>query len=386
MNVLVTGADIRNKGDELMLYAIRQKLSEMYPSVRIVRERWNSTYEYKTSMGFYELLPPPKGIKSRITYEILRRHQKPLGLVEEKDLDIVIDAAGFAYTDEWNSPEVVERILLEAEVHARRKSHGAKVIMLPQSFGPFRNPTTIRAMKLMVDNSDLVYARDKSSYDFLVDAVGEQAHIRQAPDFTNLMEGEIPEFLSVPEEYGVIVPNHWLVKKVAAEDQKNYYKYLAAGIQEMKTYGLQPLVLLHAPFQDADLVDPLEEELGENLRVIDDGSPLHLKGVLGHAQIVIGSRFHSLVGSLSQAVPSIGLGWSHKFNRLFEFYDCPDFLVRASSSVDKLRELMALLLQEPTRSDHIRKLEEGVKRHKQEVLAMWTEVEKELGVSTSYTS
>ena len=80
------------------------------------------------------------------------------GIVLDKEIDIVIDAAGFAYSDQWG-----EKASLGLASSCRSwKDNGAKVILLPQAFGPFENPVIRRAMISVVDNVDLVFAREKN--------------------------------------------------------------------------------------------------------------------------------------------------------------------------------------------------------------------------------
>jgi len=41
-----------------------------------------------------------------------------------------------------------------------------------------------------------------------------------------------------------------------------------------------------------------------------------LKSVIGHADLLLGSRYHSIVAALSHRVPAVAVGWSHKYGEL----------------------------------------------------------------------
>ena len=55
------------------------------------------------------------------------------GIVFEADIDLVLDASGFAYGDQWG---VINLINTSNEI-LRLKNRGAKYIFLPQALGPF---------------------------------------------------------------------------------------------------------------------------------------------------------------------------------------------------------------------------------------------------------
>jgi hypothetical protein len=61
------------------------------------------------------------------------------GVVLDKEVNVVLDAAGFAYSDQWG-PDLSEEL---ARSSKRWKKQGSKVILLPQAFGPFRDQVTL---------------------------------------------------------------------------------------------------------------------------------------------------------------------------------------------------------------------------------------------------
>jgi polysaccharide pyruvyl transferase WcaK-like protein len=50
-----------------------------------------------------------------------------------------------------------------------------------------------------------------------------------------------------------------------------------------------------------------------------------VKSIISHLDLLIGSRFHALVGALSSHVPVVALGWSHKYVELLRDVGLEDF-------------------------------------------------------------
>src|SRR5690606_25366184 len=88
---------------------------------------------------------------------------KLYGLVKPSEIDIVIDAAGFAYSDQWGVSNCRE---LSSSSKIWKKNN-TKFIMLPQALGPFENEEIQKYVKIWAKNADLVFAREADSYQYL---------------------------------------------------------------------------------------------------------------------------------------------------------------------------------------------------------------------------
>jgi len=55
----------------------------------------------------------------------------------------------------------------------------------------------------------------------------------------------------------------------------------------------------------------------------------------------LGSRFHGLVSALSQGVPALATGWSHKYQMLFEDYGIPEGMLKVGASDAEIERKVA---------------------------------------------
>ena len=192
MMIEIRGVGFVNKGAELMLYAIQQRVSEEWPDANFVMEPRgkNAAYLERARAGLYQKLPCPSDNKeSDILDKISEKTRTLYGLVLDSEIDVVLDASGLAYSDHMSEA----KSLRLAESVQRWHRQGTKIALLPQAFGPFSSPAIQDAAKVIADHANLIFAREKMSYDYLTGIVGERKNIRIAPDFTNLVEDIVPD-------------------------------------------------------------------------------------------------------------------------------------------------------------------------------------------------
>lgn len=321
MYVEIRKAGFVNKGAELMLHAVLQQLARQFPDARKVMEpgRDNSPYPYenRAALRLYQKawlwrLGIPFGDLAGLLPARLR---EMYGVVLDKELDVVLDAAGFAYSDQWGAGLSQEL----ARSTRRWKNNGTKVILLPQAFGPFRDRKSQDAVKTFVDNADLIFARDPVSYQYLTDIVGKREHIKLYPDFTNLVEGVLPDYFDPHEQRVCLVPNYRMVDKTRGSVAQGYLPFLQRAAKMLLERDAKPFLLIHEGEDDLRLAEQVSRAVG-GLPILRETDPLAIKGILGACRGTLGSRFHGLVSALSQGVPSLATGWSHKYQMLFADY------------------------------------------------------------------
>jgi len=294
-------------------------------------------------------------------------------LVAERDVDVVLDASGFALSDQWG-PKMAIHLGHKLE-EARRR--GAYVIMLPQAFGPFTKPAVRAASQDVMEKVDLVFAREQQSYDYLMDLGIDASKARIAPDFTNGLEvASVDTQLSVPGDegyarYACVVPNYRMVDMTADGVEDAYIEFLCDTVRTLSKNDLDVQVLLHTSNpNDADLGRTVCRRTGADLLAPTDA--LDVKRVIGASECVVSSRFHGLVNALSQGVPAAATGWSHKYQYLMREYDCEEFLVSMDAPASNQQaDIQALIDQRDTLRDRI---ETAGAVQKQRTAEMWSDV------------
>ncbi len=296
-----------------------------------------------------------------------------LKLITSEEVQAVLDASGFTYSDQQGA-RMVE---IMANRIKRRRKEGKKIVLLPQAFGLSESKRVKEAFLEILGNADLVFARDKVSYQYLQKIQGFTKScppIKISPDFTNLVKGEVPEYFNTKLRKGCIVPNFRMVQKTTQDIKEKYISFLDMCIKHLLKKEIEPFVLIHETSKDYELALKLQGKVGRSLEIIQEPSPLYIKGILGNSFIVIGSRFHSLVSTLSQGVPCLATGWSHKYQMLFDDYNCSGCLISPVESEEKVYNALEAITEEPSRSDIMNRLNIASLEQKKLASEMWQEV------------
>lgn len=369
MIIQVTGTGTANKGAELLLIAIQQQLARLLPEAKLAVAPSFGSFDERARYGLRTVLPEvPKGRWWLAGKMMPRALRETSGLVSETDIDAVLDSSGFAFGDQLGAV----RVQGFAQAVRRWKKQGKPVILLPQALGPFDVPEIRNAFEDIANHVDLIFARDRTSLGFASQLVTSAAKLAHAPDFTNLVECPSPKTNDKQSYLSLLVPNSQMIAKSAASHARLYIPFLARCHRHLKDIGLRPAVLLHDDRSDVRLVETLRQELNEDFVVLAEQDPIQLKATLGRARLVIGSRFHALVGAMSQAVPAIAVGWSHKYQMLLVDYGCTDAQLSVDCDDQQLADLVSRVMSEWTTRHHC--LLNANDRLRQQSQKMWEQV------------
>lgn len=375
MIIEVTGTNTQNKGAELMLVAIREHFAGQ-SEVQLAVNQFFGSYPERANYGLWQKVRLNGWGRSRVVMELMpREFRRSSGLVRDDEVDVVLDASGFAFGDQHPAERTIE---FARRVEAAKQA-GKKVVLLPQALGPFGQSEIRAAFSRIVDAADLVFARDNMSMEHAQQATGNPDHLYQAPDFTNLIRPE-RSVRSDASDRACIVPNRRMVEHAATEAAAGaYVPFMGRCIEIVDEGGLRPVLLLHEA-EDDEIAAQIQRHVGRDLSVHRNSDPVALKRFLGESHLVVASRFHALVGALSQGVPAIGTSWSHKYEQLFREYDCADMLLSVSAAQDTIRACVRTATGD--RREALReRLDEQRAQLEQRTEEMWRRVDEVLNLS-----
>jgi len=361
-----------NKGQELMLRAALQRLRQAYPAATFtMAPSVLAPYRARAKLGldqkaWYWGYGIQWGDLAALAPARLREYY---GVVLDREVDVVVNAAGYLYCDHWG-PRPAEEL---ARACRRWHRRGTRIILLPQAFGPFTSSRLRQAMRTIADHVDLIFARDPISHAHLAKVVGDRQQLRIAPDFTGLIDGIAPENIELPARSYCVIPNYRMIDKTSGSKREAYLPFMIRAVQYLKGRGVSPLLLAHSGPTDLELARHIDAACG-GVPIIQEDDPLRIKGILGKCEGCIGDRFHGLVSALHQGTPALASGWSHKYQTLFETYGFSEGMLDPGDSDEVMRDRIDMLL-DPMSRDRIRSvLVENALKVEQQAEAMWQTV------------
>jgi polysaccharide pyruvyl transferase WcaK-like protein len=374
LKIEIKGVEFENKGAALMLVAILEQLDRYFNDYDLVLNVGPLLpYKNRIKLGAYQKLTLSRlGIDfTQLLSNLPQFIKKQLfrfGIVTEKEVDVILDASGFAYGDQW-SPLRLERAANEAR---RFKQSDRLYILLPQALGAFTSKKSRELAAELFENSQLAYARDSESLTHCKN-LNSNVNLKLCPDFTVLVEGKLPKEFDSTQHQFCIIPNS---KMLSDKNQHHYWKehyieMLIEVVQWASIKGYAPFMLNHEGEKDRKIIQNINDKLKTKIPVIDISDPVIIKGIIGQSRYVMSSRYHGCVSALTQGVKTLATGWSHKYEALFDDFGCSDNLMPVDE--DKVQWIQRL---EKLHNDdqHLNGLISAKADYQRKTEQMWQEV------------
>lgn len=247
------------------------------------------------------------------------------------------------------------------------KMMGIPVVAYTQTYGPMDDTLTRFSARIALGAADLLFAREPQSIAVL-DGIGLAAKSQLYPDVALTLlpapldsprcSPDLLDFISRPF-LGVAISN-----KVVHEESRRglaprYETLMTDFIRWLLNQGHRIALIPHAhvPYVPADDDYALTQRVYEQISapqdrlyfVRDDLLAEEFKTVISRSALFVGSRYHTLVAALSTGVPSLSIGWNHKYDGLLGLFGMETFSTWADRvTLDTLCERFEDLLSNRT--------------------------------------
>ncbi|GAA1728636.1 polysaccharide pyruvyl transferase family protein [Microcella frigidaquae] len=340
-----------NKGASAMLESSIATLSERIPGVRFTlfsmypaEDRAQNEYAaldiidarprqlgvtINTLALLYRILPPLR--------PLLRARSRAIGALASSQ--VLLDQGGITFTDGrekfllYNVASILPAMMLRVPV-----------FKCAQAVGPFQNPINRWSAKRFLPRVHTLVTRGRITHEF-AEALG-LTNLYAGADYAFSLELDGTEqaaaaaafdlgFFEGPEQVVGVSPSVVLQKKVEARGA-DYIGDVAAFIDELVASGRRVVLFPHSVRtgtekthnNDLPLCSRIHERLAhpEGVLFIDrELSSQTLRYLIGRCDYFVASRFHAMVSSLAMAVPTLVIGWSHKYQEVLEMFQLDEW-------------------------------------------------------------
>ena len=340
--VLITGANMENKGAQSMLFVAVDELKKRYKDVQVYfayssgnfdEEKYNFKGVYYTGVtkkialgqnGFYNYMK--RSVKDCAKWILGKRtalwKAKELKTLMSK-MDMIIDVSGFQLGDKWDittNQEFLNNIRLA-------KKYNIPIYLMPQSFGPFhyKDKSILKDIEEELKYPEIIFAREIQGKDMLEKEFG-LTNVRLYSDMVLQNTGIDPKniykkdvklnYTKITGRGNVgIVPN---TKCLKHGDQDKIYGLYMKLMDTILAKGKKIYLFTHSS-EDKIMCEYLKNQYKDNDNVVlitEEMTCLEYDEFVNQLDFQIGSRFHGLVHAFRNDVPCIALGWAVKYDEL----------------------------------------------------------------------
>ena len=256
---------------------------------------------------------------------------------------------------------------------------GVPVVKLAQALGPFNNRLNRFLAKIFLPRCKYIFARGESTTKFLsaigitekVDTVSDIAFLYK-PLYSLSVENEPQAFdllssIQSEKESGrkiIVCSPSILVDKQSQRAGQDYPGFFFELIKSDKKGEFSFIFIPNASREgsgqshnnDLVLIEKLKTLFKERIvseKVIPhvfwvdfDINTEWIRNIINEADVLVTSRFHAMISGLALKIPSIVIGWGHKYTETMVYFDMEKYCINFRKINCDLRSLIQKALSE----------------------------------------
>ncbi len=359
-----------NKGAAAMIESAVQTLSDKYDDAEFVLlscypEADKKINEYEnlevlnSSPLYLALVINPAAVFYRV-FPFLRKFigKKVPEVKALYEADVVLEQGGITFADGrikfliFNIATILPPLIL-----------GKKIVKCAQALGPFKSFINRTAAKIFLPRMELIVARgaqtaqhlenleldnyvDGADYAFSLDITENVVKSLKGSDYVRFFDGDKVVGISPSV----------VVQKRCDKADIDYVGITADFINWLvEDKGYKVAIIPHSVRpnttkthnNDLPLSKNLYEEIKDKEKVLLIDEELNsqaLRYLIGKCKLYVASRFHSMVSALTMKVPTVVIGWSHKYREVLDMFGVKRFALASTDlELAKIQQLFEKL-------------------------------------------
>lgn len=316
-----------------MMYLIDIAMSKKQTPYRLILTESNErSGHHELTIGgrniAYESVDNAWPISWRKAYLLLTNFKKNYRLYKlYKDADCIMDIGqGDSFADIYGN----KRFAKIDKVHRLARLFGKPYFFLPQTIGPFQNPTIREKAVKSINKAEIVMTRDRQSLDYVNELTNRKAHVKEYIDVAFFLPYNKIEFNKSEVHVGLNISGLLWNGGYTRNNQfglKADYQHVIRNIISffLSNEGVRLHLISHVASGTrnvesdyAVLYDLWREYHSEQMTLAPFfHSPIEAKDYIAGLDFFMGARMHATIAAFSAGVPVLPMVYSRKFNGLF---------------------------------------------------------------------
>ncbi len=362
---VVGGSVWGNRGAEAMLMTICHQIWAIDPSTQFnvytIYPKQDSALVRDDRLKFFSgsalrvaLVHFPLALLARIFLLLKIKLPLPADLRSLRDSDALLDAGGITFSDGralqllYNALSIWPAMLL-----------GVPVIKMSQAMGPFETSINKKASKYFLPKCQKVFSRGEITSSYMKEHLPELS-FEEADDIAFLYKSgfslssenedrveKLAAFLAAQKQGGkkviALVPSVLVLKKSMKKeinypgillnlvlsdiDQDTHYVILPNGTRQASESTMNNDILAVNAIREYFKKELTSAQLEKISWVDYDINTRGVRQLIGSCSGMVTSRFHAMIAGLALCVPTMVIGWSHKYRETLKRLGVENFAI-----------------------------------------------------------